>query len=65
MSEIELKRKAIELLISQLGEVETERFLSIINKESFDYTEWRKDLLIDLDVNAISALAMKHRNPEK
>jgi hypothetical protein len=65
MSEVELKRRAIELLINQLGEVETERFLSIINKESFDYTEWRKDLLIDLDVEAISTLAMKHRNAEK
>jgi hypothetical protein len=65
MSDVELKSRAIELLINQLGEVEAERFLSLINKETFDYSEWRKKLLIDLDVKTVSSLAMKYRATQK
>ncbi len=34
---------AYECLIEKLGVVETEVFISTIKRESFDYTEWRKD----------------------
>ena len=42
-----LKSKAMNILINSLGVVETERFISLILKEPFDYTEWRKDNLVD------------------
>ena len=29
-------------MMQVLGAVETEQFIALINRESFDYTEWRK-----------------------
>ena len=40
MSDIELKRKALSLLINHLGEVDAEKFISLMSREAFDYTEW-------------------------
>ncbi len=39
----EIKSQGIEALISALGEVQTERFISLILKEPFDYTQWQKN----------------------
>lgn len=59
MSDIELKRKGLALLISHLGEVDAEKFISLMNKEAFDYTEWQKSLLVDVELKKLSADAMK------
>ena len=36
--------KGMESLIKSLGIVESEKFISLILRESSDYTQWRKDL---------------------
>ena len=36
-STMEIMNKGINCLIRQLGVVETEKFISIINREKFDY----------------------------
>jgi hypothetical protein len=56
----EIKSKGIEALISSLGEVQAERFISLILKEPFDYTEWQKKLWIDKSIEEISDMAMKN-----
>jgi hypothetical protein len=37
----------MNVLIKNLGVVEAERFISLVLKEPFDYTEWRRDNLSD------------------
>ena len=61
MSDLELKRKGLALLINHLGEVDAEKFTSLVNKETFDYTEWQKKLLIDTELRKLSSEAMKFK----
>ena len=56
----EIKSQGIEALISSLGEVQAERFISLILKEPFDYTEWQKKLWSDKNIEEISSMAMKN-----
>jgi hypothetical protein len=49
----------MKALINSLGRVEAERFISLIIREPFDYTEWQRDMFNDLSVKELSALAMK------
>jgi hypothetical protein len=56
----EIKLQGIEALISSLGEVQAERFISLILREPFDYTEWQKKLWTDKSIEEISDMAMKN-----
>ena len=56
-TETELRLQGMKVLIDALGLVETERFLAAINREKFDYTEWRKHGLPELSINEIAARA--------
>jgi len=40
-TDAEIRRDGVLALISALGSVEAERFISLINRERFNYTEWR------------------------
>jgi len=39
-----LKHKGMDILSKALGLVEAERFISLMLREPFDYTEWQRDL---------------------
>ena len=41
LSDDQLRRTALGLLESELGPVETLRFLAIVRREPFDYQAWR------------------------
>lgn len=56
-TETELRLQGMRALIDALGLVEAERFLAAINREKFDYTEWRKHGLPDLSIDEIAARA--------
>ncbi|MFK5949162.1 MAG: hypothetical protein QM500_10395 [Methylococcales bacterium] len=56
----EIKLQGVEALILSLGEVQAERFISLIHRESFDYTEWQKKLWLDKSIEDISQMAMKN-----
>lgn len=56
----EIKLQGIEALISTLGEVQAERFISLILREPFDYTEWQKKLWHDKSIEEISSMAMNN-----
>ena len=45
MTDSELKSKCFSILAEQVGSVEMERFVMLLNRDSFDYTEWRKENL--------------------
>ena len=44
MSENELTAKCMDILVDQVGPVEAERFVYVLNRENFDYTEWQRNL---------------------
>ena len=52
--------KGLTLLIANLGEVEAERFVSLMNRGAGDYTEWRRNhLYADETVHSLAEKARK------
>lgn len=64
-TELEITYDGINALIDKLGIVEAEKFISIIGKDSFDYTEWRKRLWPDVTVRELSREAMDFRKRKR
>ena len=61
MTDTLLKSAAMDILIKHLGVVETERFVALILREPFDYTEWRRtNLPGDIPVEELSRQAMEY-----
>ena len=58
-AEMTLRSEGMKVLINNLGRVEAERFISLIIREPFDYTEWQRDLFNNLSVKELSNTAMK------
>jgi len=58
-TETVLKVEAIELLLKTFGVLETERFITSIKNNNFDYTEWRKNLWKDKSVEEIHKMAVE------
>jgi hypothetical protein len=62
-AEMALRNEGMKVLINKLGRVEAERFISLIIREPFDYTEWQRNLFDGMSVKELSNLAMKeYRN---
>lgn len=40
---IEIVDRGMKFLLEAMGAIETEKFISAIMREKFDYTEWRKN----------------------
>ena len=59
-----LRNKGMRLLINNLGNVEAERFIMLINREPFDYTEWQNNLFIGMSVQELSKAAMQNYSVE-
>jgi hypothetical protein len=55
----EIKVLGFEILSRHLGLVEAERFIALIQREKFDYTQWRQNLFAELSGEEISHQAMK------
>ena len=51
---------AINILLANLGEVDTERFISMIKRDTFDYTEWRRDLFKGKSIEEIHVTATEY-----
>ena len=52
--------KGLTVLIDNLGNVEAERFVSLMNREAGDYTEWRrKHLYTDETVHSLAEKARR------
>ena len=60
-----LRNKGMRILISNLGNIEAERFITLINREPFDYTEWQQNLFEGMSVRELSKMAMQAYNVEK
>lgn len=58
-AEMALRNEGMKVLINSLGKVEAERFISLIIREPFDYTEWQRNLFNGMSVKELSNMAMK------
>ena len=53
-----VRAEGMRILLEGLGKVDAERFISLIIKEPFDYTEWQKDMFSEMSVRELSNKAM-------
>jgi hypothetical protein len=60
-TDIELRSDGMKLLRSQLGLVESERFLTLMLREPFDYTKWRQAQWSDESVATLAERARRLR----
>jgi len=60
-TDTEIKTNGLRALTASLGEVEAERFVALIQREPFDYTQWQRTLWPEQKVTDLSATAMKLR----
>ena len=64
-TDTEIKMAGFELLSKNLGIVEAERFIALIQREKFDYTKWREKLFSGLSGEEISKRAMEFQQTLK
>jgi hypothetical protein len=62
ITDTEIKSKGVQILATYLGDVEMERFIALIQREPFDYTEWHQNMDDDLSLKELSQKAMSLRN---
>lgn len=55
----EIINTGFESIFSTLGMVDAERFIMLIKRDKFDYTEWQKNLWPDETVESLSEKAQK------
>ena len=60
-TDAEIRTSGVQVLLERLGTVETERFITLLLREPFDYTAWQKQLWPGQSVEAISQAAMRSR----
>lgn len=61
ITDTEIRITGFRIQAKNMGDVEAERFIALIQREPFDYTKWRKNIDDDLSIEEISANAMKLR----
>ena len=64
-TDTEIKMAGFELLSKNLGMVEAERFIALIQREKFDYTKWRENLFNGLSGEDLSKRAMEFQQTLK
>ena len=56
-----IRNEGMEILTKNLGLVEAERFIMLIQRELFDYTKWQKNLFENMTIEEISKNAVEYR----
>ena len=57
-----LKDEGMRILAEQLGLVEAERFIALLRREPFDYTQWRQGLFKNVPLDSFLKDAQNYRN---
>jgi hypothetical protein len=60
-TDTEIKAAGFRALVEALGDIQAEKFIAIIQREPFDYTQWQRTLWPDKSLEEISQAAMKRR----
>jgi hypothetical protein len=48
-----LKYEAMNTLLKRFGAMDAERFITLIKRDTFDYTEWRRSQWNDMSIDGI------------
>ncbi|MDR1323038.1 MAG: hypothetical protein LBK68_01210 [Candidatus Margulisbacteria bacterium] len=56
-----IRDEGMKVLVDNLGLLEAEQFVMLIQKEPFDYTQWQENLFGDMSIDEISKQAAKYR----
>ena len=56
-----IRTEGMNTLIKTMGLVEAERFIMLIQKETFDYTKWQENLFTDMTIEEIFNNAAEFR----
>ena len=59
-----VRLEAMDSLIATLGTVDAERFISMVKRDTFDYTEWQRKLWSDKSIEEIHTLATEHEKKQ-
>ncbi|MEW6238373.1 MAG: hypothetical protein AB1656_23560 [Candidatus Omnitrophota bacterium] len=59
ITDTEVKIKGFQALTKSLGSVGAERFIALIQREPFDYTQWQRTLWEDASVEEVSRKTME------
>ncbi len=55
----EIINSGFESIFSKLGKVDAKRFIMLIKRDKFDYTDWQKNIWPDETVESLSERAQK------
>jgi hypothetical protein len=61
MTDTIIRNEGMKILVNNLGLVEAERFVMLLQKEPFDYTKWQEKLFEDMTVKEIGKKAAAYR----
>jgi hypothetical protein len=61
LTDTEIRKKGFKVLVENLGDVDAEKFISLLSKEPFDYTQWQSTLWSNQTIEMISEKAMDYR----
>ena len=64
-SETVLRLEAMNLLVENLGLVDGERFVDLIKRDNFNYTEWQRNLWKGKSIDEINEMAIKFQKEKK
>ena len=64
LTDTTLKTEGMRILAENLGWVEAERFISLILREPFDYTEWQRNLYKNVPLKEFLNSAMEFRKQQ-
>ena len=57
--------EGMRALAEKLGPVDSERFIVLLRREPFNYTEWRQGLFKDMPLDEFLKKANEYRNSTK
>lgn len=60
-TDTEVRVRGFSALVEALGPVEAKRFIALLLREPFDYTQWQRSLWADRGVHELSQAAMTRR----
>ena len=60
MTDNELCLRGFTILAETFGDVSAERFVMLMNREPFDYTEWQKNLFANETVDSLAEKVRAH-----
>jgi hypothetical protein len=59
-----LKDKGMRVLAEHLGIVEAEKFITLVRRDTFDYTQWHKGLFKDVPLETFLQNAKAYREQD-